>query len=63
VGPRADLDVVVKGKFSPLCRDPNPRSSGPKSSAIPLSYPGFLHEQVQENNCRFLQRPRNYVLV
>jgi hypothetical protein len=40
VGPRAGLDAVVKRKIPSPCRDSNPRSSSPQSSAIPLCYPG-----------------------
>jgi hypothetical protein len=29
VGPRASFDAVVKRKIPSLCRDSNPRSSGP----------------------------------
>jgi hypothetical protein len=42
VGPRADLDVVVKRKIPNPCRDSNPRSSSPQRSAISLRYPGSL---------------------
>jgi hypothetical protein len=38
VGPRADLDAV-KRKIPSLCRDSNPRSSSPLTSAMTLSYP------------------------
>jgi hypothetical protein len=57
VGPRAGLDVVVKGEIPCPSWNSNPRSSSPQPSAIPMSYPGSCkHIYAALHRLRFLPR-------
>jgi hypothetical protein len=46
VGLRAGLDAVVRRKIPIPYRDLNTRSSSPKPSTTPLSYPGSLVQNI-----------------